>query len=245
MRSAEHSAYNEVSARLACVLEEIPDLWQELKEELMQSIWLGSDAAVQSRLAEGAAGCLLTPDSERQPQNLAELLCLVGRALAEESRYCAAFALVQKAHHLANAANAVGSRDLTLSTLLDLRSRALPSWHFHMLNDRPRNRGFATAIEDGLKQLSANRHASEQHLTCLDIGTGTGLLALICWQLGHELPNSRSLTVHACEQNEVQLHLANSQDLQLPPADLVFCEACEGVSERKKRKRDEDRKEKK
>ena len=205
--NASASAYNEVSARLACVLEELPDLWPELGEELMQSIWLGSDASIQSHLAEGAAGSLLAENTK--PGNLAELLCLVGRALAEERRYCAAFKLLKKAHHIAST---VGSRDLALSALVDLRSQAVPSWHFHMLNDGPRNCAFAAAIQEALRKLNTDMSDTqqEQGLTCLDIGTGTGLLALVCQQLGREICEPlRPLNIHACEENELLFTLAS------------------------------------
>ena len=203
LRKAEPWEYNEVSARLACVLEELPDLWQELCEELMQSIWLGSDAEIQSHLAEDAAGSLLA-ESARMPRNLAELFCLVGRALAHESRYCAAFALLRKAHHIAGP---LGSRDMTLATLTELRSLALPTWHFHMLNDTPRNCAFAAAIEDALIRLCSTN--APHHLSCLDIGTGTGLLALVCWQLGREMPLEAILDIHACEENEILFAMAS------------------------------------
>ena len=50
----KHDHFSGSTPRMA--QEKMPDLWQELHEELLLAVWLGSDAALQARLAEGAAG---------------------------------------------------------------------------------------------------------------------------------------------------------------------------------------------
>ncbi|CAK9031570.1 unnamed protein product [Durusdinium trenchii] len=247
--------FNAASARFAAVLEELPELWPELSDELMQAVWLGFDEAMRTRLAEGAAGSLFGGE---RPCNLPQLLCLISRALTDEGRYWTARSLLHRARRVAQRHGI--SESLVCASLADMHCRAVPPWHFHMLNDQPRNQAFAASIGDALRELAA-RTARVEPVTCLDIGTGTGLLALICQQLGSELGMPK-LQIHACEENEllfamaselinsaqstgleekehvffaqvelkevkptVILHRANSRNLEVPPVDLIFCEA--------------------
>ena len=206
IRGESSSGYREAAGRLVAVLEKMPDLWQELHEELLMSVWLGSDSGLQIRLAEGAAGSLVGSSEcgflgMLQPRNLSDLFNVIGLALADEGRYCSALRATQRGLRLAPDKM---SRDQAISNLLRLRSRALALWHFAMLNDRPRNRAFAGAIRDALEELRRTSQCGQQH-ACLDIGTGTGLLALMCHKLGQHIA---SLKVHACEQNELLFALA-------------------------------------
>ena len=247
IRSEARAGYQEAAGRLVAVLEKMPDLWQELHEELLLAVWLGSDAGLQARLAEGAAGSLVK--FSIQPQNLSSLFTMIGKALADEGRHCSALRAMHRGLKLAPDK---ASRDESISSLFGLRSRALALWHFAMLNDGPRNSAFAGAIRDTIKELGAEP-AGHQH-SCLDIGTGTGFLALICRELGQHI--NGGLEVHACEQNEllfalakevvgnhasddlglsqshrntaqaqVRLHKGNSCTLQLQAFDFIVCEA--------------------
>ena len=203
------ATFHEASAQFAAVLEELPELWPELSEELMQAIWFGSDETVRTHLSEAAAGSLLCAGQAAWPRNLSELFCLIGRAFAEEGRYCTASRLLQRALKMAQSHADESCEKLVLASFADLRFRALPSWHFQMLNDQPRNHAFAAAIQDAVKELSAR--CGVEPVTCLDIGTGTGLLALVCQtvcqQLGSELP-LQTVQVHACEENELLFAIA-------------------------------------
>mmetsp|Transcript_19801 Transcript_19801/g.46208 ORF Transcript_19801/g.46208 Transcript_19801/m.46208 type:complete len:838 (+) Transcript_19801:91-2604(+) len=248
--------FHEAASRFVAVLEEVPDLWPELHTELLLAVWLASDLGVQARLSEGAAGCLIGasdsgPAVRLQPRNLSGLFNVIGKALADEGRYCAAFRALHRGFDLA--ADKL-SREESLASILQLRSRALALWHFSMLNDRPRNQAFAAAIFEALHGLPDKSSTGERY-ACLDIGTGTGLFALICREFGQ---NICGLEVHACEQNDllfalakeivsnrgahhdlglrsagvssskevnIHLHLGHSSSLQLPPVDMIICEA--------------------
>ncbi len=67
-----------------------------------------------------------------------------------------------------------------------LRARAVPSWHFTMMQDHLRNEAFLEAIE----------RAVQPDMTVLDIGSGSGLLAMIAARAG-------AREVHSCEMNPV------------------------------------------
>eukprot|EP00329_Picozoa_sp_Boothbay-MS584-11_P000331 5536_4 len=51
-------------------------------------------------------------------------------------------------------------------------------WHFRMLDDARRNQAYADAIAVALADLPADQR------TVLDIGTGTGLLAMLATRAG-------------------------------------------------------------
>lgn len=67
-----------------------------------------------------------------------------------------------------------------------LRGRAVPSWHFTMMQDQIRNEAFLEAIE----------RAVQPDMTVLDIGSGSGLLAMMAARAG-------AREVHSCEMNPV------------------------------------------
>ena len=97
----------------------------------------------------------------------------------------------QRAEQLYRQALAVDPAFLLAKDRLEnLSSSLLDRWHFPMLNDRRRNLAFEKAI---IKHLER-----EDCTTVLDIGTGTGLLALMAARAGAE-------RVYACEANEVSL----------------------------------------
>ena len=125
IRSEARAGYQEAAGRLVAVLEKMPDLWQELHEELLLAVWLGSDAGLQARLAEGAAGSLVK--FSIQPQNLSSLFTMIGKALADEGRHCSALRAMHRGLKLAPDK---ASRDESISSLFGLRSRALALWHF-------------------------------------------------------------------------------------------------------------------
>ena len=116
-----------------------------------------------------------------------------------------------------------------------------------MINDLPRSSQYERAISGAVARLSARPDVRERGgVVALDIGTGTGLLALMCARL----PGVR--LVHACEMNDalcavareviasraralagvedqhfcdVKVHCTVSTDLELQErVDLVFCE---------------------
>lgn len=75
----------------------------------------------------------------------------------------------------------------------NVKLQLVERWHFGMLNDRGRNLKYKTAIKKAIQ-----KHAS---VRALDIGTGTGLLAIYAVECGAE-------QVYACEQSPVMCCLA-------------------------------------
>jgi type III protein arginine methyltransferase len=67
-----------------------------------------------------------------------------------------------------------------------LLANTVPNWHFNMMKDEARNHAFQAAIE----------RAVQPGMKVLDIGSGSGLLAMIAARAGAE-------TVHSCEMNPV------------------------------------------
>lgn len=67
-------------------------------------------------------------------------------------------------------------------------------WHFGMLNDAQRNAKYKAAISKAIKQ--------KNQVKVLDIGTGTGLLALYAHEAGAE-------RTFACEESQIMCHIAS------------------------------------
>lgn len=67
-------------------------------------------------------------------------------------------------------------------------------WHFGMLNDTNRNSKYKSAISKAIQQ--------KNHVSVLDIGTGTGLLALYAHEAG-------AAQTFACEVSPVMCHIAS------------------------------------
>lgn len=69
----------------------------------------------------------------------------------------------------------------------------IPRWHFLMLNDTKRNEAFRQAILHAVREEGVER--------VLDIGTGTGILALYAHEAGAK-------KIYACESNEIMSQIA-------------------------------------
>ncbi|CAN0574387.1 unnamed protein product, partial [Ectocarpus sp. 12 AP-2014] len=76
-----------------------------------------------------------------------------------------------------------------LESLENVKSLAVDRWHFRMLNHSARNEAYSRAIQ---------RAAG---VTVLDIGTGTGILAVLAARAG-------ASHVYACEVNSVLCDVA-------------------------------------
>ena len=83
-----------------------------------------------------------------------------------------------------------------LENLQHVLSSAVQRWHFRMLNDRRRNECYASAIAAALEGLGGST-------SVLDIGTGTGLLAMLAARTG-----GAQCHVWACDCSAVMTALA-------------------------------------
>jgi SAM-dependent methyltransferase len=72
------------------------------------------------------------------------------------------------------------------SLVSELLSTQVPQWHFNLVRDVPRNDAFEAALKRAMKP----------GIRVLDIGTGTGLLAMMAARAG-------AAEVFACEMNQV------------------------------------------
>jgi SAM-dependent methyltransferase len=139
-----------------------------------------------------------------------ELMIRFGRLLIESTQYAEAYRVLQRATlldpqnvdaHIAMGRlyEARGQRQLaiqsystvaalspqdsdTLQRLSALLNQRVPTWHFPMMNDHPRNQAFLKAIEG---RIDEGDHV-------LDIGCGAGLLSLMSARAGAE-------AIYACE----------------------------------------------
>eukprot|EP00752_Nemacystus_decipiens_P012097 g10724.t1 len=88
-----------------------------------------------------------------------------------------------------------------LESLENVKSLAVDRWHFRMLNHSARNEAYSRAIERAVAAAASDRDDPEAGVTVLDIGTGTGILAVMAARAG-------ATHVYACEVNAVLCDIA-------------------------------------
>ncbi|MEM7104487.1 MAG: tetratricopeptide repeat protein [Bacteroidota bacterium] len=118
------------------------------------------------------------------PENVTALV-LLGNAMKETRQFDAAESLYRQAlkHDPSNQGAAQNLRRLL--------SNSIPKWHFTMLADERRNEAYDQAL----------RNAISNDDTVLDIGTGSGLLAMMAARAG-------ATKVYACEMHTKLANLA-------------------------------------
>lgn len=89
-----------------------------------------------------------------------------------------------------------------LESLENVKSLAVDRWHYRMLNHNARNESYSRAIERAVKTAASRPgRSSSAGVTVLDIGTGTGILAVMSARAG-------ASHVFACEVNGVLCDVA-------------------------------------
>jgi SAM-dependent methyltransferase len=99
--------------------------------------------------------------------------------------------IVKLATATSNALAKAIASDRSSGAIAEIAHRTIPRWHFAMLNDRERNDAFAMALQ---RHVRPGCHV-------LDIGTGTGLLAMMAIRAG-------AGRVTTCEVNPLMAEIA-------------------------------------
>ena len=90
---------------------------------------------------------------------------------------------------------------LIIESYENLVNSIVERWHYRMLNDKTRNNAYKEAIRTKIATLNANQVES---LRILDIGSGTGLLSVICLAEAYKIfGNLDKIKVYPCEQNDL------------------------------------------
>uniref|UniRef100_A0A7S1EBS1 Methyltransferase domain-containing protein n=2 Tax=Hemiselmis andersenii TaxID=464988 RepID=A0A7S1EBS1_HEMAN len=134
------------------------------------------------------------------PRDLLPLLTLAVSLFPDEPEPLAALATVQYKSGALRSSISTWEKLLKISplSLLALESRdnlcssMVDRWHFRMLNDEQRNRGFQEAI---------GRAVAEGRKTVLDVGCGTGFLSILAAREG-------AVRVVGCDLNEAMCEMA-------------------------------------
>lgn len=114
-------------------------------------------------------------------------------ALVEEGHRLAARWQLERALERFEEASALDAdNEAILLSMNRVQRKLIPRWHFAMLNDRERNQGFERALQQAI---------GGSRCTVLDVGSGTGLLAMMAARAG-------AGTVVTCEAVEAIARLA-------------------------------------
>jgi predicted RNA methylase len=149
---------------------------------------LGAEAPIEARVAALSQALAALPPTARFAR--AVIHGDIGSWYCRAGRFPPAVAALRAAVALEPTAPSV------LENLQHVLSSAVQRWHFRMLNDRRRNESYAAAIAAALSALPGST-------SVLDIGTGTGLLAMLAARTGG--PHCH---VWACDCSTVMTALA-------------------------------------
>jgi predicted RNA methylase len=129
---------------------------------------------------------------------LARRMSALGARLLVEGERTAAKSLLERSIALADSSEDVTSaedRDITETSRAmlwrEFYREAFPRWHFPMLADKRRNLAYALAIPVAVKAAAATltnvEESDAQVVRIIDVGTGSGLLAMISARAGRSI----------------------------------------------------------
>ncbi|CAN0156533.1 unnamed protein product [Ectocarpus sp. 4 AP-2014] len=192
--SGRHGA---ATALLMQALQSVPQLAEELEGDLTFSLkaygeHLATIGQPSSALWLYSQAILLLERPRGLLTNLGALQYSLGTAAASIESFQKALAL-DPAYWPA------------LESLENVKSLAVDRWHYRMLNHSARNEAYSRAIQRAVIDAAAAAVAAgrnpEAGVTVLDIGTGTGILAVLAARAG-------ASHVYACEVNSVLCDVA-------------------------------------
>lgn len=115
------------------------------------------------------------------------------RLLIEKASYFYNIGNQYNAILLLNEAQRLNPNDLNAIEGIDnLKNEFIERWHFRMLNDYQRNINYNEAIKEAIMK---------KNVGILDIGSGTGILSMICKSNG-------GMNISSCERNEAMYCVA-------------------------------------
>lgn len=115
------------------------------------------------------------------------------RLLVEKASYFYNLGNHYNAILLLNEAQRLNPNDLNAKEGIDnLKNEFIERWHFRMLNDYQRNINYSEAIKEAIMK---------KNIGILDIGTGTGILSMMCKSNG-------GMNISSCEMNEAMYCVA-------------------------------------
>jgi len=137
-----------------------------VQEKITSTTWPGLEQALDFAALSTSVRPFIKPIIERLdlPKRLAKMALMRKKSGGK-----------QDAHLLAQAARTLAPNDIHVRHLTAWLTRwNVPLWHFRIIHDRPRNEAYSRALT----------HFVKPGMTVFEIGTGTGILAMLAARAG-------------------------------------------------------------